>query len=260
MYEKMTASFSKKMMAVPFMLLISGSIYAEDALLSTSNGILSGSLGTVSKYIYRGGVENDDLAVQAGLDYAYSSGVSVGYWGSTLDYDATDENRYHGFEHDLYIAYGHELNQDLSYHLQATTYIYHRGGTVYGEEEQRKTTAFDVLGQLAYKDVTLAASVLLADASFGNAGDVYLSAAYHQALPRDFILNASVGGSVYNSSRDDELVQTTENFVFNEARLGMSKSFTQSGITTSVDYVVGGEDRLGEDFDNHIVLGLNYSF
>ncbi len=256
----MTASFLKKIMAVPFMLLISGVSYAEDIPLTTSKGVLSGSIGTVSKYVYRGGVENDDIAIQTGLDYAHNSGISVGYWGSTLDYDATDENRHRGFEHDLYIAYGDEIRQDLSYNLQATAYIYHKGGTVYGDENKRKTTAFDVLGELAYKDVTFAASVLLADASFGNAGDVYLSAAYSHTLPKDFVVNASVGGSAYNSSRDDEIIQTTEDFAFNEARVGLSKDLAETGLVASVDYVVGGEDRLGEDFDNHVVFGLNYNF
>ncbi|QOW44716.1 MULTISPECIES: TorF family putative porin [Acinetobacter] len=256
----MTASFSKKMMVVPCLLLISSVVYAEDTALTHSNGVLSGSVGTVSKYIYRGGVENDDIALQAGLDYAHKSGISVGYWGSTLDYDATDENRHRGFEHDVYMAYGHEIRPDLSYNVQATAYVYHHGGTVYGDEHKRKTTAFDVLGALTYKEVTVAGSVLLADASFGNAGDVYLSAAYSHALPKNFTLNASVGGSAYNSSRDDEMIQTTQDFAFNEARIGLSNHLAESGVVASVDYVLGGEDRLGEDFDNHVVFGLNYNF
>lgn len=248
------------MMALPLLCFVSTSIYAENTALVTSNGILSGDFGAVSKYIYRGGVENDDVAFQAALEYAHKSGVSVGYWGSTLDYDATDENRTHGFEHDLYIAYGEEINADLSYNLQATAYIYQHGGTVYADAHKRKTTAFDVLGELAYKEFTFAASVLLADASFGNAGDMYLSAAYNHPLPKNFILNASVGGSVYNSGRDDEIVQTTKDFAFNEARIGLSKSLAESSVVASLDYILGGEDRLGEGFDNHVVFGLNYHF
>ena len=185
----------------------------------------------------------------------------MGYWGSTLDYDSTDEQHDHGFEHDIYLAYHHQISKDWSYKLQTTAYLYQNGGTVYAEgNDHRRTTAFDVLAEVAYKDLSLNAAVILADASFGNAGDTYLSARYSHALPQDFLFNASIGCSVYNSQRDDNIIQTTQNFAFNEARVGVSKSVTNTGLTASFDYVVGGEDRLGEELDNHAVLGLNYSF
>ena len=232
----------------------------EDTTLPTA-GKLTGSFAVVNKYIYRGCVENDDVALQAGLEYALQSGVSVGYWGSTLDYDLSDENKDHGFEHDFYVAYGNEINQNWSYKVQGTAYYYQDGGTVYGEDgDKRKTTAFDVLGELAYKDLTLAASVMLADASFANAGDVYLSAAYSYALPQNFMLNTSVGASIYNSSRDDSIIETKNDVVFSEARMGVSKEIANTGATASLDYVVGGKDRVGEDFDDQVVFGLNFSF
>lgn len=256
----MKSVISKLLWVVPAC-LVSSSIFAEESKLSVENGLVSGNIGLVSKYVYRGGVENDDIAVQGGLEYVHKSGVSVGYWGSTLDYDATDERRDHGFEHDFYLAYAQQINPDWSYKVQTTAYVYQNGGSIYGEgNEHRRTTAFDVLAELAYKDVSLDASVLLADASFGNAGDVYLSASYSHALPQDFILNASIGGSAYNSSRDDSLIQTTQDFAFNEARIGVSKVIADTGVTASFDYVIGGEDRLGQDFDDNAVLGLNYSF
>ena len=222
---------------------------------------LSGNIGVVSQYVYRGGVENDNLALQGGFEYAFNNGLSVGYWGSTLDYDMTDESRNHGIENDLYIAYDHEINQDLSYRLQATSYIYHHGGTVYADnDEKRKTTGFDALGTLTYKDLTLSMTVMLADAAFANAGDLYIGAAYSHALPYEFMLNTSIGASTYNSSRDDALMETQKDFAFNEARIGISKEIAKTGLTASVDYVIGGENRMGDDFDNNTVIGLNYAF
>ncbi|AYO52934.1 TorF family putative porin [Acinetobacter wuhouensis] len=256
----MNSIISPLFWAVP-LCIASATVCAEESNISVANGLVSGNIGLVSKYVYRGGVENDDIAVHGGLEYVHKSGVSVGYWGSTLDYDATDERRDHGFEHDFYLAYAQQINPDWSYKVQTTAYVYQNGGSIYGEgNEHRRTTAFDVLAELAYKDVSLDASVLLADASFGNAGDVYLSASYSHALPQDFILNASIGGSAYNSSRDDSLIQTTQDFAFNEARIGVSKVIADTGVTASFDYVIGGEDRLGQDFDDNAVLGLNYSF
>lgn len=235
--------------------------FAEEDTISPAAGALTGNFAVVNKYIYRGGVENDDVALQAGLEYALQNGFSVGYWGSTLDYDLSDENKDHGFEHDFYVAYGNEINQNWSYKVQGTAYYYQDSGTVYSEDgDKRKTTAFDVLGELAYKDLTLAASVMLADASFANAGDVYLSAAYSYALPQNFMLNTSVGASIYNSSRDDSIIETTNDVAFNEARIGVSKEIANTRATASLDYVVGGKDRFDTDFDDQVVFGLNFSF
>ena len=239
------------------------SLLSQTAVAETEKATqhLSGNIGVVSQYVYRGGVENDDPALQGGLEYAFNNGISVGYWGSTLDYDMTDESKDHGIENDLYIAYDHEINQELSYRLQATSYIYHNGGTVYTDsDEKRKTTGFDALAALTYKDLTMSMTVMLADAAFANAGDVYLSAAYSHALPYEFMFNTSIGASIYNSSRDDALMETQKDLAFNEARIGISKEIAKTGLTASVDYVVGGKDRMGEDFDNNTVVGLNYAF
>lgn len=237
------------------------SALAEENPSAAENGELTGSFAVVNKYIYRGGVENEDVTLQAGLEYNYNSGITLGYWGSTIGYDPSDENKEHGFEHDLYVAYGKELNQDWSYRLQGTAYYYQNGGTVYGENgDKRKTTAFDVLGELAYKDLTLSMAVMLTDASFGNAGDVYLSAAYSYALPQNFMLNTSVGASICNGSRDDRMIETKNDVAFNEARIGVSKEIRNTGASTSVDYVVGGQDRFDTDFDDQLVLGLNFNF
>ncbi|WP_407303136.1 TorF family putative porin [Acinetobacter sp.] len=235
--------------------------FAEENTTSSAAGELTGNLAVVSKYIYRGGVENNDVTLQAGLDYAFKNGVSLGYWGSTLDYDLTDENKDQGFEHDFYLAYGNEINQDWRYRVQGTAYYYQNGGTVYADNgDTRKTTAFDVLGELAYKDLTLGASIMLTDASFANAGDMYLSAAYSYALPQNFMLNTSVGASIYNSSRDDSMIETKNDVAFNEARMGVSKEIANTNTTASLDYVVGGKDRFDTDFDDQVVFGLNFSF
>ncbi|OIJ39456.1 hypothetical protein BK820_00115 [Acinetobacter sp. LCT-H3] len=100
---------------------------------------------------------------------------------------------------------------------------------------------------------------MLADVNYANAGDVYLSAAYSYLLPKDFSLNTSVGASLYNASGDDQLIQITESFSFNEARTGLSKTVAKR-IDLSPDYVYGGKGRDDIDFDNHGVVGANFNF
>lgn len=85
--------------------------FAEDTQ-NLSRGELSATIGVVNKYIYRGGEKSDDPSVQFGLEYTHNSGIFLGYWGSTLNYDSSDANRDHGFEHDFYIGYGRVLNEN----------------------------------------------------------------------------------------------------------------------------------------------------
>jgi uncharacterized protein (TIGR02001 family) len=91
--------------------------FVEDTQ-NLSKGELSATIGTVNKYIYRGGEENDDPSVQFGLEYTHNSGIFLRYWGSTLNYDSSDANQDHGFEHDFYISYGRALNENWSYKSQ----------------------------------------------------------------------------------------------------------------------------------------------
>ncbi|GAA5556682.1 hypothetical protein Asch01_01387 [Acinetobacter schindleri] len=100
---------------------------------------------------------------------------------------------------------------------------------------------------------------MLTDVHYANTEDVYLSAAYSYPLPQNFNLNTSVGAFLYNASRDDQLIQTTESFSFNETQIGLSKTVAER-IELSLEYVYGGKGRDDIDFDNHIVVGTNFNF
>ena len=232
---------------------------AED---NVEHGVISGSIGAVTKYVYRGGVENDDIAFQGGVQYAHKSGAFIGYWGSTLDYDSTDETKEHGFEHDFILGYANQINEALSYTTQVTAFVYHNGGSSYNEDrtESRRSTGTEWFSTVDYKNLNLGLGVALSDANYGNAGDVYLSAGYRYPLIHDVSLNTSVGASIYNDNRDDDLIQTTKTFVVNETRLGLSAPLADSGVDIALDYIWGGKNRLNEKFDDHLVFAVNYSF
>ena len=234
--------------------------YADSSTI-TAQGELTGSAAVYSKYIYRGGVENDDLTLQFGLDYAHQSGVFFGYWGSTLDYNPSREDKTSGFEHNFYMGYGRELNENWSYSSQVVAYVYQNSNKVRAENgESKSTTAYELINHVSYQDLSLGLGVMLADASFANAGDLYFSAEYSYPLPQDFSLNAAIGASLYNDRRDNAVVKTTKDFVFSEAKLGVSKDIADTGLTAAFDYIWGGENRLGENFDDHAVISLSYNF
>lgn len=55
-------------------------------------------------------------------------------------------------------------------------------------------------------------------------------------------------------------MQTEQNFALSEIRLGVSKTIANTGVAASLDYVIGGKDRLGEAYKDNLVFGLAYSF
>jgi len=74
---------------------------------------LSGNVGVMSDYIFRG-VFQEDTSAMGGLDYEHESGFFVGTWAA----DVGD-----GLETDLYFGYGGEAG-DISYSIGYTGYYY----------------------------------------------------------------------------------------------------------------------------------------
>lgn len=258
----MLSLFKNKISLAMLFAVVTTPAFATEQIEPTAQGQWSANIGVVSKYVYRGSVENNDLAIQGGFGYTHRSGLLVEYWGSTLDYDPSDENKTHGFENDFYIGYTNEINENFSLSTKLAAYFYHRGGSVYNEDltEKRQTTGTEWITQLDYQNLALSMAVSLSDVNYGNAGDVYLSAGYSYELPQDFAINTLLGVNVFNSSRDDSLIETRKSSVFNEARLGLSKSFADTGVDMTLDYIWGGNDRTNENLDDHLVFGLSYSF
>ena len=246
-----------------FLIFFTGSVSvnASEPQQQSSEGGLSGSLAVLSQYIYRGGIENDQPTLQAGLEYEHTSGLYAGYWASTLNYDAADVSKDHGVEHDFYMGYAGTLSPDFSYRSHIVTYLYNDGGSVYSEDrtERRSTTGAEFVNSLSYKDFDVGVTVALVDVSYANAGDTYLSLAHHYALPQHFQFNSSIGASIYRQ-HDDAILTTEKNFTINEVRLGLSRPFAETGIEMSADYIYGVHNRMGEDLEDHLVLGLTYNF
>lgn len=240
--------------------LTSVTTFAEVEPKSKSKGELTGNVAVVNKYIYRGSEENDDASLQIGFEYAHQSGLFIGYWGSNLNYNPAISDKSSGIENDLYMGYQKEVTEDLSFRSQLTAYVYSNAGNVYEDRDKRSTNGYELINTMTYKELTLGASVMLADASYANAGDVYVSAAHSYALPYDFSLNSSVGFSFNNDRRDDAVLTTSKTTTFTEARLGMSKDFADTGLQLTLDYIWGGKTRTGDNFDNYTVFGMNYSF
>ncbi len=91
-------------------------------------GELTGNVGVVSDYVFRGETQNDDFAaIQGGIDYSHDSGFHVGTWISSLN-GGTQVAGGAGYEMDLYAGYSFEVSgigMDAGYY----TYNYPQGDT-----------------------------------------------------------------------------------------------------------------------------------
>jgi uncharacterized protein (TIGR02001 family) len=89
----------------------------------------SGSIALTSDYVFRGISQNDqDPALQAGLEYAAGGGLYVGAWGSNIswlsDLSAAGVPVSSSLELDLYGGYRGKLGDKVSYDVGALYYWY----------------------------------------------------------------------------------------------------------------------------------------
>lgn len=101
-----------------------GLALVTSGLCASANAELSGEISLTNDYRFRGVSQTaGDPALQAGIDWAFGSGFSVGAWASNVDFD---EPGYNGpnIEYDFYVAYGGEINPDLTYDITLNRYNY----------------------------------------------------------------------------------------------------------------------------------------
>lgn len=86
---------------------------------------LSGNFTIASEYIYRGiGQTNRKPALQGGFDYAHSSGLYAGVWGSNISWLSDIGGISSSVELDVYGGYKGNITDDLSFDVGVLTYNY----------------------------------------------------------------------------------------------------------------------------------------
>lgn len=220
---------------------------------------LSGNIGVVSKYIFRGiGNENSGAAVQGGLDYAHGNGFYAGWWASSLDYtydkDAGEDYTTNAVENNFYAGFSGE----------AAGFSYGVGVLQYYFLSVDDSDLTELQLSIGYGPFTLQADYLLNDGWWGNSGDIYWSASYETALPYDFTFGAVLGYSTYD---DDDAGNdkrgwnaTTKDSNFRHLDLTLSRPIGDTGAAMSISYIIAGKDREDTEYDDTMVLGISYAF
>ena len=232
--------------------VVTSATWADESKKWPFSGDITGNVGVFSSYNLRGitnAPENSDATLQGGLDYSHPSGFYAGYWGSTLGYSLADSER-DAFENDFYAGFKAKLTEDLGYTLGGTYYYFY--------ESDVDSDGFETLLGLNYKNAGISAQTLTQNTTWGNKGDTYLLATYSHDLPSDFTANLALGAYYYGD--DDEFVKTTEDFGFRHFTVGVSHPLGNTGASMSLDYIVGGYDRVDEKQKNKVLFGAKYTF
>jgi len=229
--------------------LLSASMVSANQALAQGPWSFSANIGAVSNYVWRGVTQTGDQpAVQGGLDVAHESGFYAGTWVSNVDFDEGSSEDVTGtvaydpdsqtyamdddgnlivtgttsgadpasanYELDVYMGFGGNITDDLSYDLNTIYYAYPDG---------RDSDFWEIGGSATYKWFTLGLAYTVYgenDGGLFDQGDLYYFGGAEFALPYDF--GFSVRGGYYQFRNDEVVVGTVTDTA------GMTMDVTES--------------------------------
>jgi uncharacterized protein (TIGR02001 family) len=114
----------------------------------------TGNVGFVTDYLYRGISQTSGKpALQGGFDYAHSSGLYAGAWGSNISWiEDTGGAQSSSLEIDVYGGYKGTITGDLGFDVGLLTYNYPKTNLTAGFLKQDTQ---EIYGALTYKWLTL---------------------------------------------------------------------------------------------------------
>jgi uncharacterized protein (TIGR02001 family) len=214
---------------------MSASMISANQALAQGPWSFSANIGAVSNYMWRGVTQTGDQpAIQGGLDVAHESGFYAGTWISNIDWDEGSSEEVTGtvaydpetdsfamdddgnlivtgatsgadpaspnYELDVYMGFGGNITDDLSYDLNTIYYAYPDG---------RDSDFWEIGGSATYKWFTLGLAYTVYgenDGGLFDQGDLYYFGGAEFALPYDF--GFSVRGGYYQFRNDEVVVGT----------------------------------------------------
>jgi len=152
---------------------------------------ISGNVTLASDYSFRGVSQTSrDPAIQGGFDVAWASGFYIGTWSSNVSFGVTSQ------ELDLYLGYGGEINESLSWDVNYVRFEYPSAGSALDYNEVDASLSFSVFTVgLGYSNEYFA----LDDVAW-----FYPYFEYSQALPSDATLDFHIGMSLVDDNGADD--------------------------------------------------------
>jgi len=240
----------------------------------TAQAEVSYNIGIHSKYLLRGIFdENDNTAVQGGVDWSNDEGWYAGWWFSNLGYfyesngvdgsgalntNVGSDTNTQGFENDFYGGYSGKFGKGFGYDVGFIQYLY---------INVDDSDLLEATGTLTYSDFYVGFQYLLNDGFWGNSGDIYWKAGWATTVASDIGLALDLGYYTYNDSDNSDLggktagnQVTTNDSGFRHLNVTATKPIGKTGAEAYVQYTFAGEDRAGTDYTDSMVVGITYGF
>jgi uncharacterized protein (TIGR02001 family) len=184
---------------------------AEEAAAASP---ITANVTLASEYVYRGiSQTREKLALQGGFDYAHSSGLYIGTWGSNVNW-LSDAGASNSLELDIYGGYKGKVNDDLSYDVGFLHYEYpgsYPAGFVSPNTDE-------IYGAVTYKMFTLkyshSMSNLFGFADSKNSG--YIDASANFELMSGLTLGLHAG---------HQSVKNNSFYSYTDYKIGLTKDF-----------------------------------
>lgn len=213
-------------------LAVSGTALAEE----TSPHTLSANVGFTTDYIFRGiSQTSGGPAVQGGIDYAHSSGLYAGLWGSNIswisDFTAGISS---SVELDTYFGFRNSFAEDFSYDVGFIRYNYPGSNYPVGFV---KADTNEVYGSLGYKWISAKYSYGTGDflGVAGAQGTNYLELNASVPLGETGVtLGAHAGKQTYKGAAADALTIAGFSPTYSDYKLSAAKDF--GGYTFTLAY------------------------
>ena len=218
-----------------------GGLYASAAVAETT-----GNAGIVSEYMFRGIETSNGAAVQGGLDWAHSSGLTVGGWASNAITDGDTS----GTELDIYAGFNGTI-ADFGYEAGAIYYYF-------PEFDEGNAAGTDP----SYPELYVGGSVgpLLVRAYYTNdfqgadEDGIYVMGTFVHAISQTVSASAQVGFS------SGDGVETVFGEEYTDYSIGVTKAL-DDGMGLSLSLVGTDLDAAnGESDGPKVVIGLKKNF
>ena len=186
---------------------------------------LTGNIGVMSNYLWRGVTQtSDSAAISGGLDYSHASGAYAGTWVAEVSSLNGESGQY---EMDLYAGYAAEAG-DISYDVGLIKYVYpiDDGGTVQVDADFAEL----------YASVGFGPATFYVASTFAKEGDPQNEKDLYYSLSADFEVSGLALSALYGDYDFDDPASTD----YSHYSLSLSKddftfAYEQNDITGDDD-------------------------
>jgi uncharacterized protein (TIGR02001 family) len=225
--------------------VVSAAVLGASVFSGSALAELSGNVGVVSEYLFRGLAQSSGAAVQGGLDYASESGFYVGTWASTIGFGSGTGS---GAEVDVYAGFSGEAGS-VAYDVGAIYYWYSEEDEF--DKPDPSYNTIEVYGSVGFGPVTVG-GYYAPDTYFGVDDDAYgVNLGFSAPVSEKLSFDASIQ---HNGGKGNEAF-TPDGDAYLDYSIGLSTE-TEIGMSMALAFV--GTDI--EDDDPKLVISGGYSF